>query len=302
MNSCVIHHIRISWWSLRLYPKHYPTIWRERLRKTIQILYWDSSSLGQIQIWRSATTNTMSDHWITHKSINQSISQWPIILNDLKHSKWLYATKSSQAVSHVNVAIHIGNCPWRLHYNLLFHNYEGESANRSQMDIKHKTCDIRTWTKHLFLNISSTNIDTLVPSLYQYIEAFRLLSQSLPHLVRHHLWLPNVLQRISQCSCEPLYATNTSHHKQETFLYEHPLQRVLLPIKTQNGTLLFSRTFLKHGRHFVKPASEHAYAHLLLRLSWSWTVLLPSDTLRKPLRPLQLFYFHFLPIYWLSLI
>jgi hypothetical protein len=48
--------------------------------------------------------------------------------------------------------------------------YEGESVNRSQMDIKHKTCNIRTWKKHLFLTISSANIDTLVPLLHQCFE------------------------------------------------------------------------------------------------------------------------------------
>jgi hypothetical protein len=32
------------------------------------------------------------------------------------------------------------------------------------MDVKRNTCDIRTWKKHLFLDISSTNIDTLAPS------------------------------------------------------------------------------------------------------------------------------------------
>jgi hypothetical protein len=49
--------------------------------------------------------------------------------------------------------------------------YEGESVNRSQMDITRKTCYIRTWKKkHLFLAISSTNIDTLAPSLYQCVE------------------------------------------------------------------------------------------------------------------------------------
>jgi hypothetical protein len=31
----------------------------------------------------------------------------------------------------------------------------------------------------------------------------------------------------------------------------------------------------------LKPASERAHARLLPRLSWSWTVLLPSDTHRK---------------------
>jgi hypothetical protein len=33
----------------------------------------------------------------------------------------------------------------------------------------------------------------------------------------------------------------------------------------------------------LKPASEHAHARLLPRLSWSWTVLLGSDTHRKPI-------------------
>jgi hypothetical protein len=37
------------------------------------------------------------------------------------------------------------------------------------MDIKRKTYDIRTWKKYLFLDISSTNIDTLVQSLYQCV-------------------------------------------------------------------------------------------------------------------------------------
>jgi hypothetical protein len=53
---------------------------------------------------------------------------------------------------------------------LLMASYEGESVNRSQMDIKCKTCDIQTWKEHLFLDMSSTNTDTLVPSLYQCIE------------------------------------------------------------------------------------------------------------------------------------
>jgi hypothetical protein len=48
--------------------------------------------------------------------------------------------------------------------------YEGESISRLQMDIKCKTYDIRTGKKHLFFNISITNIDTLVPSLYQCIK------------------------------------------------------------------------------------------------------------------------------------
>jgi hypothetical protein len=51
-----------------------------------------------------------------------------------------------------------------------FRLYEEESVNRSQMDIKSKIRYIRTRKKkHLFLDISSTNTDTLVPSIYQCV-------------------------------------------------------------------------------------------------------------------------------------
>jgi hypothetical protein len=90
------------------------------------------------------------------------------------------------------------------------------------MDIKCKTRDIRTWKEHLFLDISSTNIDSLVPSLYQCvetrsIEVFWLLSQPFPHL-RFNLFV------ISETfASQPLYVTNASQRKQETLLYAYPL-------------------------------------------------------------------------------
>jgi hypothetical protein len=72
--------------------------------------------------------------------------------------------------------------------------------------------------------LSSCQLESTLPPAAQL-----LLSQSqLADLVRHHLRLSNVCERISQLSCEPLYMTNTSHPKQEIFLYEYPV----------------------HGRHF----------------------------------------------------
>jgi hypothetical protein len=121
--------------------------------------------------------------------------------------------------------------------------YEGDTVNRSQMDIKRKTCVIRTLKNRLFLDISSTNTDTLVPLLYQCIETRSIevfwLSQPLSHLIGHHLRLSNVLERISRPTCEPPYATNTSHRKQGTFIYEYPLHWAPLPIKNaqQNAAL-----------------------------------------------------------------
>jgi hypothetical protein len=121
------------------------------------------------------------------------------------------------------------------------------------MYIKRRTCDIRTWKKHLILDISSANIDTHVPSLYQCVDtgsirAFFLTlisaTTALPFQALSHQ------RNICHFIYEPLYVTNTSQRKQKTFLYEYPLHSVLLPTKTHNRTLLFIIRLLKHGRHF----------------------------------------------------
>jgi hypothetical protein len=111
-------------------------------------------------------------------------------------------------------------CRWPVYTTFLI-MYKGELVSRSQMDIKRKTCDIRKREK-IFLGISSSNIDTLVPSLYQCVETrslevYWLLSQPLPYL-RFNLF---VISEMFAIKVEPLYATNTSQHKQETFLYEY---------------------------------------------------------------------------------
>jgi hypothetical protein len=73
--------------------------------------------------------------------------------------------------------------------------------------------------------------------------------------------------------------TNTSHHKQETFFYEYPLRWVLWPTKKRItercSSVVYSSSMV--AILTTEPAPEHA--HVLPRLSWSWTVLLPSDIL-----------------------
>jgi hypothetical protein len=77
------------------------------------------------------------------------------------------------------------------------------------------------------LSLSSCQLESTLPPAAQL-----LLSQSQQgDLVGHHLRLSNVLKRICRPSCESLYATNTTHCKQETFHYEYPSHFVLLPIK-----------------------------------------------------------------------
>jgi hypothetical protein len=58
-----------------------------------------------------------------------------------------------------------------------------------------------------------------------------------------------------------------------------------LPIENahQNSALQFYTSQARSPFLLLKPASEDAPARLLPRLSWSWTVLPPSDTYRKPI-------------------
>jgi hypothetical protein len=110
------------------------------------------------------------------------------------------------------------------------HMYEGESVNRSQMDIKRKTCDIQTWKKtftswHILQQCWYTCHITLP---VHWNQQHRSLLTFLSHF---HISLSTSLSSAKRLppSCELLYATNTSRCKRETFLYEHPLHWVLLP-------------------------------------------------------------------------
>jgi hypothetical protein len=100
--------------------------------------------------------------------------------------------------------------------------------------------------KHLFLGISSTNIDTLVPSLYQCveirnIEVFASVAISTGRPGRALSATFDVLEIISRPSCVPLYATYNSQQKQDKFLYEYHSHQALL---------LFSSKPLKGGYRF----------------------------------------------------
>jgi hypothetical protein len=74
------------------------------------------------------------------------------------------------------------------------------------------------------------------------LQHLSLLSQTLPHFCFNHF----VTSETFTTKAAPLYATNTSQRKKETFLYEYP---ALSPF-AHNKTLLFSSTPLKHSSHF----------------------------------------------------
>jgi hypothetical protein len=124
-----------------------------------------------------------------------------------------------------------------------------ESVNRSQMDTKRKICDIRTWEKYLFLNISPTNIDTFVPSLYQCVEThsieiFWLFFQPLPHL-RFNLFdiSESFATQLRTVLCDKLF-------QPLFFMNILCIESFFSQKKTHNRTLIFCRILLKHGRHF----------------------------------------------------
>jgi hypothetical protein len=107
------------------------------------------------------------------------------------------------------------------------------------MDINRKTCDIRNWKKNLFLDIFSTNIDTLVPSLYQCVETrgidvFGLLCQPLSHLVGHHLRLWSVLERMIRFRWQTLSTVNIKY-----FFMNILCIGSFRPQNTSNRALLF---------------------------------------------------------------
>jgi hypothetical protein len=156
--------------------------------------------------------------------------------------------------------------------------------------MKRKTCDIRTFT----------NIDILDPSLSQCIETrsievFWLLSQPLPHLVGHHLELSKVLQRFSRPICELLYAINTSHRKQEIFLYDILCIESFWPQKYITERCL-SAVLIKHRRHvdyWNQPLNMRVCYLDCHEAGLCCYIIIHIENLLHQLQP---FYFHLWPI------
>jgi hypothetical protein len=145
--------------------------------------------------------------------------------------------------------------------------------------------------KHLYLDISSTNNDTLVPSLchvrrnLQHRSLLTVISATF-----EHPW--------ENFSTQFWTALSDKHLPRliENFLYEYPLHWVFLPTKTHNRTLLFCIILLKHSRHFD---DWNQSMNMCMRVCYldcheaglCCYLLIHIENL---LRPLRLFYFHYL--------
>jgi hypothetical protein len=205
------------------------------------------------------------------------ICHWPLVI-------WRHQIQQTTTLT-ANAIHNIPRCDSDLSFWNIRSLYEEESVKMSQMYTKRKTCDAGTWKKnHLFLDVSSTNIHTLVPSLYQCVEtlvsaisapAFQPRRwRTLPTANRKH-FIMNILCIVSFCS-------------QNTY----------------NRALLLGSKRSKHGRH-----TDYWNQPLNMRMSvWYLDyheaglccyLLIHIGNL---LRPLQLFYFHLWPAYWLPLL
>jgi hypothetical protein len=169
--------------------------------------------------------------------------------------------------------------------------YEAESVNMSQMDIKRKTRDIRTWKKKTF-----TSLHILHQQSYLCPIALPVgrnpQHRSLSHLLTSVSTSSSSENRLPP-SCEPLYATNTSTVN-IPLLISFALSPFTHKKKTHNRTLLFGSILLRHGRHFD-------YWNLPMNMRMRVCYLDCHEAglqcylvihIKNLLSPLPLFYFH----------
>jgi hypothetical protein len=106
------------------------------------------------------------------------------------------------------------------------------------MDIKCKICDILTRKKNI--HFSTYPPPTMIHLSHRFTKKSKPADGSLLTVVSatsappfQNLSHQRNVCNVSRPNCELIYATNTSHRKQETFLYDCPLHWVLCP---QNRT------------------------------------------------------------------
>jgi hypothetical protein len=95
------------------------------------------------------------------------------------------------------------------------------------------------------LSLSSCQLESTLTTPAQLL----LLQSQQGDLVGHHLRLSNILERICQPSCEPLYMTNTTVNRKHFSGYIFCTESFCSQ-KTHNRLLLSCGILLKHGHYF----------------------------------------------------
>jgi hypothetical protein len=145
------------------------------------------------------------------------------------------------------------------------------------MGTKRKICYIRTWKNIYF---STDPPPSPIQLSHRFSSASKPAAQSFDCCLSH--FRTSVSTSSSSAKrlpprCEPLYATNTSHRKQEHFFMNILCIESFVHKKRTNNAALQQYTQARWPFWVLKPTSEHVHARLLPGLPWSWTKLLPSD-------------------------
>jgi hypothetical protein len=152
--------------------------------------------------------------------------------------------------------------------------------------------------KHLFLDISSTNIDTFIPSPYQCVRtqhrSLFFFYYCLNHF-RTSISTSSSLREFLDPVVNRFMRQTLSTINRRLFIINMFCIESFCPQKSHNRMLLFSSTILKHGRHFDywnQPLNMRMYV-CYLDCHEAGLCCYLVITHRKPiLDPLQLFYFH----------
>jgi hypothetical protein len=168
------------------------------------------------------------------------------------------------------------------------------------MDIKRKTCDIGTWKKRLFLDISSTNMYTCPIALPvrqnpqhrnlcfccslnrgTWTSLKEFLDQLWTTLHDKHFppWTGNISLCISFALCPAHKKCSTEHHS--SLAHSSSMAGILTTETSLWTCTCTSATWTSHEAGLCSYLVIH---------------------IENLLRPLQLFYFHLWPVYWLSII
>jgi hypothetical protein len=150
--------------------------------------------------------------------------------------------------------------------------------------------------------MSSINIHTLVPSLYQCVEtrSIKLFRDSCLSYFRSSVSNSSSLANRLPPSPNGFTRWTIPIVNRKHFFINIPSTESSCSQLTHNRKLLFGSTIPQARSPFwlLKSASEHAHARLLPTLSRSWTALLPRDTQRKCIISIAAV----LPIYCVSLV
>jgi hypothetical protein len=171
----------------------------------------------------------------------------------------------------------------------------GRASKRSQMDIKRKICDIRTWERNIYF--STYPPPTLIHLSHrpvrrnpQHISLLTVVSAtSAPPFqpLRHHRNVGHtVLNRFTR---QTLPTVNRKHFFLNILCIYSFCQQ-----QTHNRTLLFGITHLKHGRNYMRMPACYLDCN---EAGLCCYLVIHTE---NPLRQLQLFYFNLWPIYLLS--